>query len=181
MSEGHERDRVVILDRDGTIVIDRGYLKDPAGLEFAPGAALGLKWLFERGYRLVIVTNQSGVGRGFFPYEAVLAMNARLTTMVERAGAKLAGIYVCPHAPDAGCTCRKPALGLFERAAADLGFDPVRAVVVGDKASDVEFGRRAGAKTILIAPHSESGADVAPDVTARDMLEAAYAVPSLCA
>ncbi|MFI4868873.1 MAG: D-glycero-alpha-D-manno-heptose-1,7-bisphosphate 7-phosphatase [Steroidobacterales bacterium] len=131
-------DKVVILDRDGTMVIDCAYLDDPAGLEFLPSAAEGLRWLSSRGYRVVVITNQSGVGRGLFPIERVYAMEA---------GARLEYIYFCPHAPDAGCDCRKPALRLMTRAAAELGFDPASAIVIGDKESDVEFGRRAGAVT----------------------------------
>jgi histidinol-phosphate phosphatase family protein len=147
MSCNDSRDKVVILDRDGTVVIERGYLDDPAGLEFEPGAADALRWLHARGYRLVVITNQSGVGRGLFPLDRVIAMNARLTAMVEDAGAKLAGIYFCPHAPDAGCACRKPALGLLSQAQAELKFDAKSAFVVGDKkrptlSSDVVPERR---------------------------------------
>ncbi|MGO9513641.1 MAG: D-glycero-alpha-D-manno-heptose-1,7-bisphosphate 7-phosphatase [Steroidobacteraceae bacterium] len=168
------------MDRDGTLVVDRGYLGEPEGLEFEPGAAEGLRWLYSRGYRLVVITNQSGVGRGFFPLERVAAMNARLQTMVEDAGAKLEGIYFCPHAPDAGCPCRKPALGLLTQAASELGFDPSCAVVIGDKETDVEFGRRAGAKTVLIAVNAPlPGARISPDIVASNMLQAAQAVPSL--
>jgi D-glycero-D-manno-heptose 1,7-bisphosphate phosphatase len=168
-------DRVVILDRDGTLVVDRGYLSDPAGLEFLPEAAAGLQLLHAQGYRLVVVTNQSGVGRGLFPIECVEAMNARLHTMVEDAGARLAGIYVCPHAPEANCTCRKPAQGLMLRAAAELRFDPATAVVIGDKPSDVEFGRRAGALTVLIGDGFASSVDLgpAPDFIAPDLAAAA--------
>lgn len=180
MSCARPSDRVVILDRDGTLVVDRGYLGDPAGLEFEPGAAEGLRWLYSRGYRLVVITNQSGVDRGFFPLERVLAMNARLYAMVEEAGAKLEGIYFCPHAPDAGCACRKPALGLLTQAASELSFDPTCAVVIGDKQTDVEFGRRAGAKTVLIAAHAlRPGSRMAPDILAPNLLQAAHAVPSL--
>ena len=100
-------DKTVILDRDGTIVIDRGYLDDPAGLEFAPGAAQGLTWLYSHGYRLVVVTNQSGVARGLFTLERVAEMNTRLNAMVAQVGARLEGIYVCPHAPDACRQCRR--------------------------------------------------------------------------
>ena len=173
-------DKTVILDRDGTIVIDRGYLDDPAGLEFAPGAAQGLIWLYSHGYRLVVVTNQSGVARGLFTLERVAEMNARLNAMVERIGARLDGIYVCPHAPDAGCSCRKPALGLLTRAAADLGFDPAAAVVIGDKESDIELGRRAGSTTILIAADAAAHTGVKADIVAPDLLEAARAVTALC-
>ncbi len=170
-------DKVVILDRDGTVVLDRGYLSDPAGLEFEPGAAEGMRLLYAQGYRLIVVTNQSGVGRGFFALERVLAMNERLHVMVEAAGAKLAGIYVCPHAPEAGCACRKPEQGLMLQAAAELGFDPASAVVIGDKESDIEFGLRAGAKTVLIAARPPgSPSRVVPHVIAPNLIEAARAV-----
>lgn len=165
---------VIILDRDGTVVIDREYLADPAGLEFEPEAANGLRWLHSLGYRLVVITNQSGVGRGFFTLEAVAAMNARLKSMVEVAGAHLEGIYFCPHTPEAGCDCRKPAQGLLIQAARELHFNPAAAVVIGDKDSDIEFGRRAGAKTILIADHANAACKkFLPDFVAPNLLEAA--------
>ena len=180
MNSARARDKVVILDRDGTIVIDRGYLADPAGLEFEPGAADGLRCLYVQGCRLVIVSNQSGVGRGFFPLQRVVEMNARLHVMVEEIGAKLEGIYVCPHVPDAGCDCRKPALGLMTRAASELCFDPARAVVIGDKQTDIEFGHRAGATTILIAANAPAeAARTLPDYVAPNFLEAARVVALL--
>jgi D-glycero-D-manno-heptose 1,7-bisphosphate phosphatase len=170
----------VILDRDGTLVIDRGYLSDPAGLEFEPGAAEGMKWLYSRGYRLVVITNQSGVGRGLFTIERVEAMNERLNVMVEEAGAKLEGIYYCPHAPDDGCACRKPALGLMTRAASELGFDPKSAIMIGDKESDIEFGRRVGATTILIAADGSAAHVRTPaDIVAPNLMEAARAITAL--
>jgi D-glycero-D-manno-heptose 1,7-bisphosphate phosphatase len=144
--------RVVMLDRDGTVVIDRGYLADPEGLEFEPDAAEALRVLHASGHRLVVVTNQSGVGRGYFPLERLHAMNDRLLAMVGAAGAMLEAIYYCPHAPEEGCDCRKPEQGLMRRASAELHFDPRTAVVIGDRDSDVEFGRRAGATTILLDP-----------------------------
>ena len=175
-------DKVVILDRDGTMVIDRGYLSDPAGLEFEPGAAEGLRCLHEHGFRLIVVTNQSGVGRGLFPLERLHAMNARLTEMVEGAGARLAGLYYCPHAPDAKCDCRKPSLGLMTQAASELKFAPAAAIVIGDKESDIEFGRRAGAKTILIGTGASAATfRVAPDIIAANLMEAARAVTGSCA
>ena len=105
MTRASESDKVIVLDRDGTIVIDRGYAHDAAGLEFEPGAAEGLRCLCRHGYRLVVITNQSGVGRGLFPVERVLEMNARLEAMVREIGARLERIYFCPHAPEAGCGC----------------------------------------------------------------------------
>jgi D-glycero-D-manno-heptose 1,7-bisphosphate phosphatase len=172
-------DRVVILDRDGTMVIDRGYLDDPAGLQFLPGAAAGLRLLYSRGYRLVVITNQSGVGRGLFPIERVYAMNAHLERMAEAAGFRLEHIYFCPHAPEAGCECRKPALGLMMQAAAELGFDPAGAIVIGDKDSDIEFGRRAGALTMLIGPRGSRPAPTpAPDYIVENLQQAADIIDS---
>jgi D-glycero-D-manno-heptose 1,7-bisphosphate phosphatase len=180
VSGGNAADKVVILDRDGTLVIDRGYLSDPAGLEFEPGAAEGMKWLYSRGYRLVVITNQSGVGRGFFAIEQVEAMNERLNAMADEAGVKLAGIYYCPHAPDDGCDCRKPALGLMTRAASELGFDPASAIMIGDKESDMEFGRRAGATTVLIAAGALAAhVRTEPDIIAPNLMEAARAIIAL--
>jgi len=167
--------KVVVFDRDGTLVIDRGYLGDPDGLQFAPGAPEALRWLRDHGYRMVVITNQSGVGRGFFGLERLRAMNERLADMVEQAGARLDGIYACPHSPNDGCTCRKPEIGLLLQAASDLHFDPADSIVIGDKVSDIEFGRRAGAITILIAGHG-NGAGAQPDMVAPDLVEAARAV-----
>jgi D-glycero-D-manno-heptose 1,7-bisphosphate phosphatase len=177
MSAHGDAGKVVVLDRDGTIVVDRGYLDDPDGLEFLPGAALGLRALHARGCRLVVVTNQSGVGRGFYPMDRVLAMNERLRAMVRAIGAELAAIYVCPHAPEEHCACRKPAQALMLRAAADLSFEPRRAVMIGDKQSDVEFGRRAGALSVLIAEAAPS-ADWPhrPDLVVPDLNVAADAL-----
>ena len=167
------RDRVVVLDRDGTVVVDRGYLADAAGLEFLPRAADGLRTLHEAGYRLVMVSNQSGVGRGLFSLERLQAQHVRLRQMVSDAGAQLAGIYWCPHLPEAGCDCRKPALGLLRQAGRELGFAPSTAVIVGDKACDAEFGRRAGATTILITNGAAANMDVACDFQAPDLAAAA--------
>lgn len=178
MSADPAPDKVVILDRDGTLVIDRGYLDDPKGLEFEPAAAEGLKWLHSHGYRLVVISNQSGVGRGFFPMDRLEAMDARLRVMVAETGASLAGIYSCPHAPEAACTCRKPEQELMRRAAAELGFDPKAAVVIGDKESDIEFGRRAGATTILIAAQAPIDPRTRADFIAPDLEAAARIVTS---
>lgn len=179
MSRAAGSGKVAVLDRDGTIVVDRGYLSDPEGLDFLAHAEQGLRLLHASGYRIVIVTNQSGVGRGYFPLAAVDAMNARLRAMFQEIGVPLAGIYVCPHAPEDGCDCRKPALGLMTRAAAELGFDARLSVVIGDKLSDVEFGHRAGARTVLIASDAPLSAAIVPHAVARNLLEAAQALMAL--
>ena len=168
-------DRVVILDRDGTIVRNRHYLSDPAGLELLPGAAEGLRALHEQSFRLVVITNQSGVGRGLFSLEQLQAMNVRLLQMVDNIGGRIERIYVCPHRPDENCGCRKPGTQLLLQAASELAFDPARAVVIGDKPSDVEFGRRVGALTMLIAAQERLDASPSscPDHVVRDLRDAA--------
>lgn len=165
--------RAAVLDRDGTIVVDHGYLDDPARLEFADGAVEGLKLLSARGWRLVVITNQSGVGRGYFSAAQMAAVNLRLTHMLRLVDVPLEGIYVCPHAPQDRCACRKPELELMRRAAADIGFDPRAACVIGDKESDVEFGRRAGAATVLIAPQARPPVRSSADAVVANLAEAA--------
>jgi D-glycero-D-manno-heptose 1,7-bisphosphate phosphatase len=169
-----ERKKVVILDRDGTIVVDRNYLADPADLEFEIGAPEGLRSMYERGYRLVVITNQSGVGRGLFSLQRLEQIHDRLRQMVESIGVRLDGIYYCPHAPNDGCLCRKPQISLFNQAASELGFDPSSAVVIGDKMSDIEFGHRAGATTVLVAANSQSlVGGPKPDFVVKDLVQAA--------
>jgi D-glycero-D-manno-heptose 1,7-bisphosphate phosphatase len=173
--------RVVILDRDGTIVRNRHYLSDPAALEFLPGAADGLRALHEQSFRLVVITNQSGVGRGFFSLEQLQAMNVRLMQMVEDIGARIERIYFCKHRPDENCACRKPGTMLLLQAATELMFDPARAVVIGDNPSDIEFGHRVGALTMLIAAqeHPDANPSRRPDHVVRDLRDAASVLLSL--
>jgi D-glycero-D-manno-heptose 1,7-bisphosphate phosphatase len=181
------RDRVVVLDRDGTIVVDREYLADPQGLQFLPGAAAGLRRLHQDGYRLVVISNQSGVGRGLFTLERLQHINARLAQMVSAAGARIDGIYCCPHRPDEHCDCRKPQTRLLQQAAHELGFEPRAAFVVGDKGSDIELGRRVGATTVLISPHAHphgrqharEPVPLAADYAAADLQEAAQIIERL--
>jgi D-glycero-D-manno-heptose 1,7-bisphosphate phosphatase len=180
MNEPVASDQVVILDRDGTLVIDRGYLSDPAGLEFLPGAAEGLRWFYNHGYRLVVITNQSGVGRGMFSVDRLNEIHEKLRDMVHALGVRLEQIYYCPHTPEARCDCRKPQPGLLLRAAAELHFNPCDAIVIGDKSSDVEVGRRVGATTILIDPESHAvDGEPASDFVAADLAEAARAIERL--
>lgn len=167
--------RPVVLDRDGTVVVDRGYLQDPDQLQFLPGAVEGLRLLRERGHKLVVVTNQSGVGRGRFPLERLREVNARLLRMAREAGAAIDALYYCPHRPEDECTCRKPKPQLLLQAAAELGFEPSSAVVIGDKSSDVELGHSVGAVTMLVSEtgHARDGKPVEADYVIHDLIEAA--------
>ena len=140
----------LVLDRDGTIIEEREYLSDSAGVKLIPGAGAALRELKKMGFSLVVITNQSGIARGFFSAAVLQEIHARLEQLLAEAGVRLDGIYICPHRPEDDCRCRKPKLGLMQQAASDLGFTPEHSIVIGDKASDVEMGRNAGAITFLV-------------------------------
>ena len=147
----------VFLDRDGTVIAERHYLHDPAGVELLPGAAEGLRRMQALGLRLVLVTNQSGVGRGYFGRDAVERVHGRLLELLEREGVDLDAIYLCPHTPEEACSCRKPLPGLIQRAVADLGIDPAQSFVIGDKACDVDLGLVVSATTFLVTTGHGAG------------------------
>lgn len=143
--------RVIVLDRDGVINADSpDYIKSPAELTPLPGSLQAMAQLSTLGYRVVIASNQSGVGRGLFDQHTLMAIHDKLIGLVEQAGGQLTGIYVCPHHPDAGCECRKPAPGLLQRLAADLGTDPAALIVVGDSQRDLDAAFAVGARAILV-------------------------------
>lgn len=170
--------RFVLLDRDGTINVDKLYLGDPDQLELIPGAAAALRRLKQLGFGIVVVSNQSGIGRGHLSDTQVDQVMARLRRMLAAEGVDLDGIYICPHAPDDGCTCRKPLPGLVEQAAAEHGFDPAHGYMIGDKEADVALGRAVGAVTFLVRTGFGAG-EIARGVGADyivDDLPAAVAV-----
>jgi D-glycero-D-manno-heptose 1,7-bisphosphate phosphatase len=147
----------VFLDRDGTVNEEVGYLSDLSQLRLLPGAAKAIRRLNEARWPVVLVTNQSGIARGYFPESFVNETHRLLEDLLGREGARLDGIYYCPHHPTAGnslytavCNCRKPATGLLDTAARELKIDLHRSYMVGDKWSDVELGQRAGARSILV-------------------------------
>jgi D-glycero-D-manno-heptose 1,7-bisphosphate phosphatase len=172
---GAARRRAIILDRDGTIIVDHGYLDDPGKVEFLPGALEGLREWHALGHPLIVVSNQSGIGRGVLTIARVLEINARMQQLLRAAGAPLDGIYFCPHSPTDGCDCRKPGSRLVEEAAAELSFEPADAVVIGDKSSDIELGRRLGAVTVLVSAdgRASDGIPAEPDYVVASLLEAA--------
>jgi histidinol-phosphate phosphatase family protein len=145
-----QRRRFVVLDRDGTIIEEREYLSQPDQVSLIPGAGAALRELRQMGFGLVLITNQSGIGRGFFDQAQLERIHRRLKQLLESEEVCLDGLYVCPHLPDDGCDCRKPRLGLMEKAAKELGFRPEDAIVIGDKACDIDMGRMSGALTFLV-------------------------------
>jgi histidinol-phosphate phosphatase family protein len=147
----------VFLDKDGTLVENVPYNVDPERLRFTRGAPAALQRLQRAGYALVVVSNQSGVARGLFDAAALDALLAALKQRLrDEAGVELTDVLVCPHAPDAGCACRKPSPGLIEAAARKHALDLGRSWMVGDILDDVEAGRRAGCRTVLIEPGGET-------------------------
>jgi histidinol-phosphate phosphatase family protein len=142
--------RHVLLDRDGTLNVERDYLSDPSQLQLLPGATSGLKRLQDCGLGLTLVTNQSAVGRGYIDLFRLNQIHERLRAMLGDGDVALDGIYYCPHTPQEECACCKPQTGLIDRAVADLGFDSSDAFVIGDKACDIKMGRNLGATTLLV-------------------------------
>jgi heptosyltransferase II len=141
----------VFLDRDGTLNYDPGYLRVAAELKLLAGVGPSLARLKRAGARLVVVTNQSGVGRGIITLKDLEAIHARLQGLLEQEDAALDAIYFCPHHPDNGCRCRKPNVGMVERAVSELQLDLRRSYLIGDHARDIQLAKRVGAKAILIA------------------------------
>lgn len=151
------QDRAVFLDRDGTLVHARHYPSRPEHLVLYDGIAEGLRDLQAAGFRLVVVTNQSGIARGYFTEADLDAMHRRLRAQLAASGVHLDAIYHCPHhvngavsALAIACDCRKPRPGMLRRAAVELSIDLDRSWLVGDILDDVEAGRRAGCRTILV-------------------------------
>lgn len=142
--------RFVVLDRDGTLIQERVYLSEPSAVELIPGAGQALHKLAHMGLGLVVVTNQSGIGRQYFDEARLRLIHDRMEQLLRAQGVHLDGIYHCPHVPEDNCNCRKPKPGLLHKAAAELGFDPSETFVIGDKASDIELGCSAGAITVLV-------------------------------
>lgn len=179
--------RAIIMDRDGTVCDEVGYVNHVDRVRLLPRSAEAIRRAREAGFRTIVATNQAGVARGYFDESLVLRVHERVRALLAREGASLDAIYYCPHHPEAGepayrvdCDCRKPRPGMLLRARDDLGIDLARSYVVGDSMRDVEAGRRAGAVTVLVltgygrgeVEHHSSTWAARPDHIADDLLEA---------
>jgi histidinol-phosphate phosphatase family protein len=145
------RARAVFLDRDGTLIEDLGYPREPDRVRLLAGVAEALAQLQGAGFQLVVVGNQSGIGRGIISHEEACGVHERFETLLAGEGISLQAVKYCPHAPWDDCECRKPSPMLLLAAADELGLELTASFMVGDKPSDVEAGRRAGCRTILLA------------------------------
>lgn len=175
------RTAAVFVDRDDTLMVDVKYCANPDLVKLMPGAAEGLRALRQAGYRVVVVTNQSGVGRGYFDIDTLDRVNNRLRDELRREGADYDALYYCPHAPEEACECRKPKPGLLLRAASELDIDLTSSYTLGDRDLDVGAGRAAGTRTVLVSGknHSDtSGSDVAADFVAANLADAAKLILS---
>ncbi|MCK9376870.1 MAG: HAD family hydrolase [Syntrophobacterales bacterium] len=170
----------VFLDRDGTINEEMGYINHLSRFRLLPQAAAAIRRLNDAGVKVVVVTNQSGAARGYFPPTLVDEVHAYLKQLLDETGAHLDGIYACLHAPDANCACRKPQPTLIQQAARDLDLDLTCSYLVGDRYKDLETAANAGVKGILVLTGYGRGEyeylrgpqQVQPVQVAPDLLEA---------
>lgn len=167
-----EPGRYVLVDRDGVInsKIENGYVRHPEQLLFLPGSLAALAKLNAAGYRVAVISNQSGISRGLYTIDDLDLVTDAVIEAVESAGGKIDAFYYCPHRDEDKCMCRKPKPGLIERAVAELGIEPTDTYMIGDSAIDVAAGQSVGCKTIFIT-ETASGTDVSPT----------HVVPSLTA
>lgn len=167
------RNKAVILDRDGTIIVEKNYLHKPEDLEIISGVAAAISKMNALGYKVIVITNQSGIARGYYTERDMHALHAHLQTLLAAENAHIDAFYYCPHHQEASlpqyrkdCDCRKPKTGLFERAIVDFSIDTENSWAVGDRARDLQPGARLGMKTALVltgygACENPSCADIA--------------------
>jgi D-glycero-D-manno-heptose 1,7-bisphosphate phosphatase len=179
--------KAVFIDKDGTLIPDVPYNVNPEFIQLHEGVVEGLRLLQEQQYKTVIISNQSGVGRGYFPEEELDKVRSRIELLLGREHIKLDGFYYCPHYVgsliekyNVACECRKPKPGLLLQAAQDLGIDLSRSWMIGDILNDVEAGKRAGCKTVLIDNGGETEWIMneyrVPDIRVHDVHQAAIEI-----
>ncbi|MBM4306458.1 MAG: HAD family hydrolase [Deltaproteobacteria bacterium] len=179
--------KAVFLDRDGTINEEVGFLDQIEKFKLLPRAGEAIRLLNRNNFKTIVITNQSGVARGYFPESLVLKVHQKMKDLLKNEGAYLDGVHYCPHLPDGvgppnsqSCNCRKPKTGLIDIVLKELNIDFSKSYSIGDRGSDIEFGRRIGAKTILVltgygkeeSEHSEDQWKSKPDYVAQNLYEA---------
>jgi D-glycero-D-manno-heptose 1,7-bisphosphate phosphatase len=161
----------VFLDRDGTLMRDVDYCGNPHDVHLLPGVSDALRLLQQRGFKLIVVTNQSGIGRGYFDEQQYKAVEAELDRQL--GPGTVVATYYCPHLPDDGCKCRKPSPELIFKAAREHDVDLTRSFFIGDKSSDIECGKNAGVRTILVRTgYGNATEDSTADFVANDLVGA---------
>ena len=181
------RRRAIFMDRDGTLLHEVGYVNHLDRVRLLDGSAQALRRVNASGFQAILITNQAGVARGYFPETLVEDVHDHLRALLAEEGSRLDGIYYCPHHPEVGatpyrqdCACRKPKPGMLRRASEEMGIDLASSYVVGDTIKDIEAGHRVGARTVLVLTGYGKGElrihgarwDVRPHHVAADLLEA---------
>ncbi len=180
--------KAIFLDRDGTINEEMGYINHISRFKIFPFTFEAIKLLKECGYKIIVITNQAGLARGYFSEELLRAVHKTLMDEARIAGAEIDKIYYCPHLPgapvkkyDRDCNCRKPKTGMLEKARDELDIDLSRSLMIGDRYKDMEFGRKMGLKTVMVLSgygrgeytHQKEQWTRPPDMVAENLLEAA--------
>lgn len=167
--------KAVFVDRDGTIIAEKGYLADPAGVEILLYALEGIKFLKEAGFKIIVITNQSGVGRGYFTLKELKRVNNYVSKIFKENNAKIDGFYFCPHTPKDNCGCRKPKPGMIKRAQKDFDIDLKKSYVIGDSLKDIQLGQSNEMPAILIMTGygEKTKKLIKPDFIAKNLFEAA--------
>jgi D-glycero-D-manno-heptose 1,7-bisphosphate phosphatase len=169
----NQKRRAVFLDRDGTIILDRGYLKEVRQVCLVDGVGEALAHLTEHGFALVVISNQSGIGRAMITPEQAEQVHQAVVERLLEYGVRLDAALYCPHTPEDNCACRKPSPEMIVRAAREVGIDLARSFMIGDKQCDIEAGKQAGCRTILLANGTApSFQEPQPDMVASDWAEA---------
>ncbi len=173
--------KAVFLDRDGTLTSERNYTLSPEEIKILPQTPEAIKILHQSGFLTIVVTNQSCVGKGLITLEELHRIHHAFLKILEKEGASIDAIYFCPHHPDAGCKCRKPSPELIFRAAKDYNIDLSKSYLIGDQKRDIEMGKRAGLKTVMVLTGygEEQSKEANPDFIAKDVLEAAKIITQL--
>jgi histidinol-phosphate phosphatase family protein len=171
--------KIVFIDRDGTIIVEKDFIKSLDEIQFIPGSVEAIKNLKVLGYKIIVVSNQSGIGRGILTEKMVKEVNDSFIHQLRERGTPIDALYYCPHSPEDDCDCRKPETGMIRRAVTEHKLNLDNAVVIGDKLSDIEMGRRIGAKSILVLTgygkkeqEKLRNATIKPDFIANDLLGA---------
>jgi D-glycero-D-manno-heptose 1,7-bisphosphate phosphatase len=150
--------KAIFLDRDNTLIEDEGYIHEPEKVRLLPGVPEGLRLLKEHGYLLIVVSNQSGIGRGYFKEEDFHAVNKKLQELLKPYNVQIDDFFFCPHRPEDGCNCRKPKTGMIEKAIKKWNIDVSESFVIGDKDIDVQLAINAGCKSGI-----KVGTEIFPD------------------
>ena len=168
--------KAIFIDRDGVINKDLGkYVTKPDEFEFIPGSVEALKKLHDSDFKVLIITNQGGIGKGTYTEKDVKDIHQKMHNLLGENGIELDGVYFCPHHPDGDCDCRKPRLGMIMKAIKEHDIDPKRSFFIGDKTTDVKAGKDIGCKTFLVQTGyagKDNRCDVEPDFVVSDLLEA---------